>query len=46
MKNQNTELYTSIFAGFTLSNEEMICVRGGTIDEDPTIKPGTPPVII
>lgn len=46
MKNLNSEAYKSIFAEFSLSNEEMICVRGGTIDEDPIVKPTVPPIII
>ncbi len=46
MKNMNPEVYKSLFAEFILSNEEMICVRGGTMDEDPVVKPNIPPVIL
>jgi hypothetical protein len=44
MKNQNFELTIDIFNEFQLSNEEMICVRGG--EGDPIIKTTTPPVKI
>jgi hypothetical protein len=42
MKNIITEFNGNIFAEFILSNEEMICVRGGDIDEGE--KPPVPPI--
>ncbi len=44
MKNLNNEINGNIFAEFILSNEEMICVRGGAEEEGP--KPTPPPIII
>jgi len=44
MKNLNSELNLDIFTDFTLSNEEMIYVRGGDID--PIVLPSLPPIII
>jgi hypothetical protein len=44
MKTKNTELRQDIFTEFTLSNEEMIYIRGGEID--PIIKTTVPPVKI
>jgi hypothetical protein len=44
MKTLNFELTIEIFDAFQLSNEEMICVRGG--EGDPIIKTTTPPVRI
>ena len=44
MKTLNFELTNDIFNEFTLSNEEMINVRGG--QGDPEVKPGKPPIII
>ncbi len=44
MKTLNSKLMSDIFAEFELSNEEMICVRGG--ESDPIIKPVQPPIII
>ncbi len=38
--------FNDILRDFVLSNEEMICVRGGTIDEDPVVKIVIPPVIL
>jgi hypothetical protein len=46
MKTLNSKLTNEIFAEFTLSNEEMIYVRGGESDNDPIIKTTVPPVII
>jgi hypothetical protein len=42
MKTLNFEKTKDIFAGFILSNEEMINVRGGDADGDPI---PVPPVI-
>jgi hypothetical protein len=44
MKTLNLELTIDIFNDFQLSNEEMICVRGG--ESDPIIKTTTPPIKI
>jgi hypothetical protein len=44
MKTLNLELAIDIFNEFKLSNEEMICVRGG--EDDPIVKTAVPPVII
>jgi hypothetical protein len=44
MKTQNSNLNLDIFSDFTLSNEEMIYVRGGELD--PIIKPTLPPIVI
>jgi len=44
MKTLNSELNLDIFCDFTLSNEEMITVRGG--DADPIVKPTMPPIVI
>lgn len=44
MKNLNNEIYVNIFGEFILSNEDMICVRGGNAEEGP--KPTSPPIII
>lgn len=44
MKNLNTETYGNIYAEFILSNEEMICVRGGDPDEGP--KSLIPPIVV
>ena len=46
MKTLTLEVAKDIFNAFTLSNEEMICVRGGEATEDPTLLPNKPPVII
>jgi hypothetical protein len=42
MKTLNFELANDIFNEFTLSNEEMIYVRGG--EGDPIVLPGQPPI--
>jgi hypothetical protein len=42
MKTLNFELTRDLLNEFALSNEEMICVRGG--DSDPVILPTPPPV--
>jgi len=44
MKALNSELNLDIFSDFTLSNEEMIYVRGG--DADPIIMPTMPPIVL
>jgi hypothetical protein len=44
MKPRNFESTQDIFNEFALSNEEMICVRGGK--SDPIIKTTVPPVKI
>jgi len=44
MKTLNSKLTKDIFTKFALTNEEMICVRGG--ENDPIIKTTPPPVII
>lgn len=44
MKKLDFEKNYSILIEFTLSSEEMICVRGGDGENDP--KPGTDPVRI
>ena len=44
MKNLNPELGKDIFIDYTLSNDEMICVRGG--EGDPVINPNLPPIKI
>jgi hypothetical protein len=44
MKTMNSKLIKDIFTEFALSNEEMICIRGG--DGDVIIKTTMPPVII
>jgi len=44
MKIQNFELVTVGFNEFALSNEEMICVRGG--EGDPIPMPTPPPIKI
>jgi hypothetical protein len=41
MKTQNFEQAKDFFLAFAISNEEMICVRGG---EDDPVKPIVPPV--
>jgi hypothetical protein len=43
MKKLNEELYGNIFDKFILSNEEMICVRGGDADGDSKVI--VPPVV-
>jgi hypothetical protein len=42
MENKNLDLNLDIFKMFTLSNEEMINVRGG--ESDPIIKTTVPPI--
>jgi hypothetical protein len=42
MENKNLDLTLDIFKMFTLSNEEMINVRGG--ESDPIIKTTPPPI--
>jgi hypothetical protein len=42
MEKLNLDLTTDIFKKFTLSNEEMINVRGG--ENEPIIKPNNPPI--
>jgi hypothetical protein len=44
MKTLNFDLTSDIFNEFILSNEEMICVRGGDIE--PVTLPSLPPVRI
>jgi len=44
MKTLNPELEKDIFNEYTLSNDEMICVRGG--ESDPIINPNLPPIKI
>ena len=44
MKNLNPKFTTELFNEFTLSNEEMINVRGG--EGDVTIKVVAPPILI
>lgn len=44
MKALNSELNLDIFSDFTLSNEEMIYVRGG--EGDPTSLPTKPPIVV
>ena len=44
MKTLNFDLTKDIFNEFELSNEEMICVRGG--EGDPISLPNNPPVRI
>ncbi len=44
MKTLNLEPTKDIFSDFVLSNEEMICVRGG--ETDPVGPPPPPPVKI
>jgi len=44
MTTLNFESTKGIFEEFALTNEEMICVRGGTID--PTPMPAPPPIKI
>jgi hypothetical protein len=46
MKTLNFETTRDIFAGLTLSNEEMIKVRGGGGDGDPIPLPVPPTIII
>jgi hypothetical protein len=43
MKIQKIELTNEMFNEFALSNEEMICVRGG---EGPIVKTNDPPIKI
>ena len=43
MKNQNSIMSAEIFEQFILSNEEMICVRGG---DDGSGRPTDPPIKI
>jgi len=44
MKTLNIEIMTEIYKEFLLSDEEMICVRGGSAEGDPIILPNPPPV--
>jgi hypothetical protein len=44
MKNLNPELTINLFSEFALSNEEMICVRGG--EGEPISIPTPPPIRI
>jgi hypothetical protein len=44
MKTLNFKKTSDLFAGFALSNDEMIKVRGG--ENDGTIKPPNPPIKI
>jgi len=44
MKTMNSKLTKDMFTEFALSNEEMICIRGG--DGDVIIKSTMPPIII
>ena len=46
MKTLNSKSTKDIFAEFTLSNEEMIYVRGGAADSDPIIKSTVPPIVL
>jgi hypothetical protein len=40
MKNLKNEIYANNFAEFILTNEEMICVRGGDAEDGPkTVEP-------
>jgi len=41
MKDEQPE---EIFDEFTLTTEEMICIKGGEADADPVFKP-TPPIV-
>ena len=45
MKNKIVETNFDIFASFTLSNDEMISVRGGD-DGEPVPSPPIPPIIL
>jgi hypothetical protein len=42
MKTLNFELTENIFSEFALTNDEMICVRGG--ESDPIVLPTPPPI--
>jgi hypothetical protein len=44
MNKVNIEVSKNIFTDFILSNEEMICVRGGDADEGP--KTAVPPIAL
>ncbi|MBW6500669.1 MAG: hypothetical protein K0B05_04670 [Bacteroidales bacterium] len=46
MKTLNLEVVKDILREFILSDEEMICVRGGNKDGDPIVMPNPPPVKI
>jgi len=45
MKTLNFETIEEIFNDYALTNEEMICVKGGDAGE-PIVKPSVPPVRI
>jgi hypothetical protein len=45
MKTLNLKKFDKIFDEYALSEEEMICVKGGEAGE-PILKPSTPPVKI
>jgi len=44
MKNANTEICKNMLSEYILSNEEMICVRGGDAEDDPKII--VPPIVV
>ena len=44
MKTMKLEAVNEILREFVLSDEEMICVRGGNPDGDPIVMPNPPPV--
>jgi hypothetical protein len=46
MKTLNFSTSNEIFASFVLTNNEMINVRGGSSEGEPTVMPTTPPVKI
>jgi len=44
MKTLKLEIVKEILREFVLSEEELICVRGGCMDGDPIVMPNPPPV--
>lgn len=44
MKNNISDTAFDLFTAYSVTNEEMLCVRGG--EEDPVPKPNIPPIII
>lgn len=46
MKTLNYKKTENLFAGFALTNNEMLKVRGGEGEGDPILKPPIPPIKI
>jgi hypothetical protein len=45
MKTLNFKKSNNVFSKFTLTSIEMIKVRGGSVDDEPVLKPSSPPPV-